>query len=69
MEKVEAYFKRIGLEMPEKIVPDSELLQKLQFAHCTSVPYENRDIIRGIPLSLDPEDLFDKIVTRGRGGF
>ena len=69
MEKIEAYFKRIGLEMPEQIVPDSELLRKLQFAHCTSVPYENLDIIRGVPLSLDPENLFDKIVTRGRGGF
>ena len=69
MEKIEAYFKRIGLEMPEQIVPDSELLRKLQFAHCTSVPYENLDIIRGVPLSLDSENLFDKIVTRGRGGF
>ena len=69
MEKVEAYFRRIGLEMPAKIVPDSELLQKLQFAHCTTVPYENLDIIRGIPLSLDPNDLYEKIVMRRRGGF
>jgi len=69
MEKIKAYFKRIGLEMPEKVVPDSALLQKLQFAHCTSVPYENLDIIRGIPLSLDPCDLYEKVVTRGKGGF
>lgn len=69
MEKVEAYFKRIGLDLPEKITPDSKLLQKLQFAHCTTVPYENLDIIRGIPLSLDPDDLFDKVVTRRKGGF
>ena len=27
---VKAYFERIGLEMPETIVPDSELLRKLQ---------------------------------------
>ena len=69
MEKVKAYFKRIGLEMPETIVPDSALLKKLQFAHCTTVPYENLDIIRGIPLSLDPDDLYEKVVVRGRGGF
>ena len=69
MEKVKAYFKRIGLEMPETIVPDSSLLKKLQFAHCTTVPYENLDIIRGIPLSLDPDDLYEKIVVRGKGGF
>lgn len=67
--KVQQYFERIGLEMPETIVPDSELLRKLHYAHCTTVPYENLDIIRGIPLSLEPEDLFDKIVTRKHGGF
>ena len=69
MEKIAAYFKRIGLEMPEMIVPDGELLKKLQFAHCTTVPYENLDIIRGIPLSLDPDDLYDKVIVRGKGGF
>ena len=67
--KIAAYFKRIGLELPEKIVPDSALLQKLQYAHCTSVPYENLDIIRGIPLSLDPDALYDKVVKQGKGGF
>ena len=52
MEKVKKYFERIGLELPEQIVPDSALLKKLQFAHCTTVPYENLDILRQIPLSL-----------------
>lgn len=65
---VAAYFQRIGLDLPERIVPDSELLRRLQFAHCTAVPYENLDMIRGVPTSLDPEALFDKIVTRRRGG-
>ena len=69
MEKVNAYFKRLGLEMPEEIKPDSELLNKLHYAHCTTIPYENLDILRGVPLSMEPEALFDKIVTRGRGGY
>lgn len=69
MNKIAAYFERIGLEIPEKIVPDSELLKQLQFAHCTTVPYENLDIIRGIPLSLNEDDLFEKIVIRKKGGF
>ncbi len=69
MDKIKAYFDRIGLELPEPIVPNGELLEKLQFAFCTHVPYENLDIMRGIPLSLDEEDLFEKIVTKGRGGF
>lgn len=65
---VKAYFQRIGLEMPEKIVPDSALLRKLQFAHCTTVPYENLDMIRGIPTSLEAETLYEKIVVNRRGG-
>jgi N-hydroxyarylamine O-acetyltransferase len=65
---VATYFERIGLEPPGKIVLDSELLRKLQYAHCTTVPYENLDMIRGVPTSLDPDALFDKIVLRRRGG-
>lgn len=65
---VKAYFDRIGLEMPEVIVPDSELLRKLQFAHCTTVPYENLDMIRDIPTSLEADALYQKIVVEGRGG-
>jgi N-hydroxyarylamine O-acetyltransferase len=67
--KVEKYFKRIGLEMPETIVPNGELLKKLHFAHCTTVPYENLDIIRGIPLRLDDEGLYHKVVEEGKGGY
>lgn len=67
--KVEKYFKRIGLEMPKTIVPDGELLKKLHFAHCTTVPYENLDIIRGIPLRLDDEGLYRKVVEEGKGGY
>ena len=69
MEKVKKYCERIGLELPEQIVPDSALLKKLQFAHCTTVPYENLDILRQIPLSLEPEALYEKVVVQGKGGF
>ena len=65
---VPAYYERIGLERPGRVVPDSGLLRKLQFAHCTTVPYENLDMLRGIPTSLEPEALFEKIVARRRGG-
>ena len=65
-EKVKKYFERMGLELPEQIVPDSALLRELQFAHCTHIPYENLDIIRGIPLSLDVDDLYKKIVEEGK---
>ena len=65
---VRKYFERIGLELPEHIVPDSELLRKLHFAHCTTVPYENVDMIRGIPTSLEEDALFRKIVEEQKGG-
>ena len=65
---VKKYFERIGLEMPDVIVPNAELLRKIHFAHCTTVPYENLDMIRGIPTSLEEEDMYRKIVEQGRGG-
>lgn len=72
IEKVSHYFRRIGLEFPEQpeqLLPDSALLAKLHFAHCTTVPYENLDILRQIPLSLDENDLYEKIVVQGKGGY
>lgn len=65
---IKAYFDRIGLDLPESPVPNSELLRKLQFAHCTTVPYENVDMLKGIPTSLEPEALYRKIVENRRGG-
>ena len=65
---VKKYFARIGLEYPENPVPDSALLKKLHLAHCTTVPYENLDMLRDIPTSLEEEALFRKIVEEGKGG-
>ena len=68
-EKCAAYFERLVLSLPDPLIPDSALLHQIQYAHCTRIPYENLDILRGTPLSLDYERLFDKIVTRGQGGY
>lgn len=65
---IKAYFHRIGLELPEDLTPNSALLRQLHLAHCTTVPYENLDMIRGIPTSLEEDALFHKIVEEGRGG-
>jgi N-hydroxyarylamine O-acetyltransferase len=62
-----AYLKRIGYTGPR--APSLETLRALQLAHLYTVPFENLDIQRGRPLSLDGAALFDKIVTRRRGGF
>jgi N-hydroxyarylamine O-acetyltransferase len=44
-------------------------LKELHLAHAHTVPFENLDIHLGKPLSLEPADLFSKIVTHKRGGY
>lgn len=66
-EQAEQYLRRIGYQGTRE--PDLETLSALQWAHLTHVPYENLDILAGIPLSLDAQDLFRKIVVRKRGGY
>lgn len=68
-QKTELYLRRIGLDAERPLPPTAETLQLLQFAHCTHVPYENEDIVDGIPLSLDEDALFRKIVLASRGGY
>lgn len=62
-----AYLERIGYR--GLVAPNAETLRRLQVAHLLSVPFENLSIHSGEPIVLDDEALFDKIVTRGRGGF
>ena len=63
-----AYLGRIGLDASD-VSHTYEFLEKLQRHHICAIPYENLDILNGIPLSLDAEALYDKIVTRHRGGY
>jgi len=61
------YLQRIGYRGP--IDGSLKALAELQSCHLHTVPYENFDILRGIPLSLDIARLYDKIVVRRRGGY
>ena len=65
---VERYLGRIGLALSDFTRPDLDFLKKLQMAHILSVPYENVDVIFGKSISLDENDLFEKIVINRRGG-
>jgi N-hydroxyarylamine O-acetyltransferase len=47
----------------------SETLRTLHLCHVLAVPFENLDGYRGVPVSLEPADLFAKIVTARRGGY
>ena len=68
-EQMRLIFARIGLSYDPSLKRDVELLARIQHAFLTTVPYENLDILAGIPLSFEPEALYDKIVTRRRGGY
>ncbi|MBR5680727.1 MAG: arylamine N-acetyltransferase, partial [Clostridia bacterium] len=68
-EQLTTAFTRIGLTYDPDAAPTPALLSDVQYAMATHVPYENLDITAGIPLSLDYGDLYDKIVTRHRGGY
>ncbi len=63
----DAYLARIGADRPRGTTRAD--LAALHAAHPRAVPFEDYDIHLGVPLSLDPDRLFDKIVTRRRGGF
>lgn len=66
---IAAYFERLG--MPRDTVPEYtyDFLRELQYRQVTTVPYENLDVLEGKPISLAPDALFDKMVTRRRGGW
>lgn len=62
------YLERIGLT--DDLRPDLKSLNKLIFAQLCSVPFENLDIYDAeAEIQLEIEALFDKIVTRRRGGY
>jgi N-hydroxyarylamine O-acetyltransferase len=61
---VDAYLERIGLQGA-----DSVSWQAIHRAHATSIPFENLDSHRGIPVSLEQQDIERKMVTERRGGY
>lgn len=49
--------------------PTLQVLGKLQEAHLLNVPFENLDIYYGIPIELDIDKIYRKIILNHRGGF
>ena len=64
---IQSYLDRIGYRGP--LSPTAETLRALQVAHLQAVPFENLSIHAHQPIVLDDQSLFDKVVTRRRGGF
>src|ERR1043165_7896848 len=64
---IPAYLDRINYRGP--LNADAETLRQLHVAHLRNVPFENLSIHAHEPIVLDDDSLFEKIVTRRRGGF
>ncbi len=64
---LDAYLRRI--EYAGDLVPTRATLDALHLAHATHIPFENLDILLGVPIRLDLASLQAKLVTGRRGGY
>lgn len=65
--EVAAYLQRLAVR--GRPAPSADWLQRLHLAHLVHVPFENLDLHAPVALSLAVDDLHDKVVVRGRGGY
>lgn len=61
------YLHRIGLDAVPPATPEG--LTRLQRSHRLTIPFENLDVQLGQPILLDGDHVFNKLVTRRRGGY
>lgn len=67
-ELIRAYFRRLELRVPEKLIPDGDTLIKLHRRHTLMIPYENTDYLTGDIKPTDFETQFHEVITGMRGG-
>ena len=67
-QQIDQYLERIGFTGP--VNHDGETLDRLIWAHISTVPFESLDLHEyGIVPSLNVDDLYEKFVVRHRGGY
>ncbi|QSX09406.1 arylamine N-acetyltransferase [Alkalibacter rhizosphaerae] len=64
---VKEYLERIDYNGELEV--NAKLLHDLHVGHVTHIPFENLDQLQGKTISLDRDDLFEKIVLNKRGGY
>jgi len=64
---LDAYFARIGYRGNR--APTLNLLATLIAQHAAAIPFEAIDVLLGKGIDIAPEAIFDKLVTRRRGGY
>lgn len=63
----QAYFARIGFN--GEAVPTLETLQRIHLMHTCAIPFENLDVLLGRTIRLELDNVFEKLVIAGRGGY
>lgn len=63
----QTYFARIGFH--GGAVPTLETLQHIHLLHTCSIPFENLDALLGRTIRLELDNVFEKLVVAGRGGY
>lgn len=64
---LEAYFVRIGYRGAS--TPTLDTLNGIVQAHIQAIPFENLDVLLGVPIRLEPEAIEAKLVHARRGGY
>lgn len=64
---IDNYFRRIDYH--DSRTPSLDTLIGIHRAHTRAIPFENLNPLLGIPVSLNIESIYDKIVGSGRGGY
>jgi N-hydroxyarylamine O-acetyltransferase len=68
--QVKQYFTRLGIIYNiDEWKPTENNLKKLQNIHIAKIPYENLSILMHEPISLNGNDLYEKIIVKKRGGY
>lgn len=65
--QLDSYFARIGYG--GSTAPTLDTLNALIFAHVTTIPFENLDVLLGRGISLDDAAVDAKLLAQGRGGY
>lgn len=69
-EQIINYFDRLEMIYDkDKWKPSEENLRILQNVHIAKIPYENLSILMKEPISLNGNDLYNKIIVEHRGGY
>ncbi len=64
---LKVYFKRIHFD--KKLEPSYDVLEQLIYNHAMCIPFENIDIQNKVPITLDANSFYNKVIHGVRGGY